>query len=237
MMFVPHRRRDTEHRAIMQRTHESLVLVRYLRSSELLRESPDLPAAGDRRIVIEIHRMHIPTLLAHAIGPAESHRNDLACFRVIAESGGVGHADELVIDGVPCELQRLRHDRAQRIRIGTIGDHDELPVVKLVRPSGVSGVRERHCKGVRANFGKFHHGCSAGDGESGVSDDLRSRVKPERSSLFRVMLYHTRTNVAVPPPSLFTTSSFGLKASIVLMVCLFKTRSLSALSIFSVMDF
>src|ERR1700720_1770120 len=47
MMFVAHRRRDAEHRAIMQRTHESLVLVRYLRGGELLRESPDLPTAGD----------------------------------------------------------------------------------------------------------------------------------------------------------------------------------------------
>src|ERR1700737_1087716 len=194
MVFVAHRRRDTEHRAIMQRTHESLVLVRYLRSSELLRESPDLPAAGDRRIVIEIHRMHVPTLLAHAIGPAESHRNDLARFRVIAESGGVGHADELVIDGVPCELQRLRHDRAQRIRVGAIGDHDELPVVKLVRASGVSRVRERHCKGVRTNFGKFHRGCSLlGDGERSVAADF-AQSNQARTRSFGFMLYSTRTN-------------------------------------------
>ena len=45
-----------------------------------------------------------------------------------------------------------------------------------------------------------------------------------------------RTKVEVPSALLLTTSSFGLNASIVLVVDLFKTRSSSALAMFNVID-
>ena len=48
--------------------------------------------------------------------------------------------------------------------------------------------------------------------------------------------HSTRTKVEVPSALLLTTSSFGLNASIVLVVDLFRTRSSSALAMFNVID-
>ena len=48
---------------------------------------------------------------------------------------------------------------------------------------------------------------------------------------------YTRMNVEVPPRSLLTISSFGLKLSIVLIVFVFKRRASSALLMFNVITF
>ena len=70
----------------------------------------------DRRFVVEVHRMR-------EVAPVslEFHRDHLARLGVIAESGGIGHADEFVFDNRIVDLQRLWHDLAQ-VAVGTLPD-------------------------------------------------------------------------------------------------------------------
>jgi len=66
----------------MHRADERLGFMNKLRQRELLGKTPDLPAARDRRLVVEIHRVDIGPLFA-----VERHGDDLPALGVIAEAG------------------------------------------------------------------------------------------------------------------------------------------------------
>ncbi len=78
--------------------------------AQLLGEAPQLAAAGDRRMVVQEHAVRVAALLA-----LERHGDHLAALGVVAEAGGVRHADELVLHQRLFDLERLRHDRAQLV--------------------------------------------------------------------------------------------------------------------------
>ena len=61
-----------------------------------------------------------------ALATLERHRDDLTGFGVVAEAGGIGHADELVFHQRLVHLQRLGHDGAQLLRVGPVGDDQIL---------------------------------------------------------------------------------------------------------------
>ena len=173
MVLVAHRGRHAEHRAIVQRADDGLAFMRDLRTGQLLRKSPDFPPPRNRRIVVEVHGVHVAAFLHRAVGVPKAHRDDLAGLGVVAEAGGIGHADEFIGDRVGRWLQRLRHHRSQFVRIRTVGDDDELAVVELVGPLRISGIVERHRERLFANFGELHELCLLiGDGV--VRQDFRS---------------------------------------------------------------
>ena len=175
-VLVAHCRRHAEHRAVMQRADESLAFVRDLRTGQLLGKAPDLASAGDRRIVIEVHGVHVAAFLHRAVRPPEAHRDDLAGLGVVAETGGIRHADELIGDRVGRHLERFRHHRSQCVRIRAVGDDHEFAVVELVRPPRISGIVERHREGFFANLGELHEPCLLiGDGVDART--LRSAIE------------------------------------------------------------
>ncbi len=110
-MLVAHGRGDAEHRAVVQGAEQRLALVAHLGRGELLGETPDLAAAGDRRIVVEVHGVDVAAFLHLAVLAREADRDHLAGLGVVAEAGRIGHADELVVHRVAERLERLGHDR------------------------------------------------------------------------------------------------------------------------------
>ena len=143
----------------MQRANDSFAFVRDFRTGQLLRKAPDLPPAGDRGVVIEVHGMHIAAFLHRAVRAPEAHWDNLAGFGVVAKPCGIRHADKLIVDRVARDLKRLRHHCSQFVRICAVGDDHELAVVELVRPLRISGVVERHRERPFANFCELHGLC------------------------------------------------------------------------------
>ena len=101
------------------------------RQRKLFRESPKLAATGDRRLVVEIHRMDVAASLS-----LEAHRDHLPRFGVVPESGRIGHSDELVLDERLGDRQRLGHDLRQRRWIRPVPDDEKLAIDK---PGGNAG--------------------------------------------------------------------------------------------------
>src|SRR5438874_3392999 len=150
-----HCRGDAQHRSIMQGTDDDIAFMRHFRARELLRKTPDLAPAGDRRVVVEVHGVHIAAFLHGAVLGLEPHRDHLAGFGVVAKAGRIRHADEFVGNRVAGHLQRLRHHLTQSVAVGAIGDDDKLAVVEFIRTRWISRIVERHCKVVAADLGKL----------------------------------------------------------------------------------
>ncbi len=68
-------------------------------------------------MVVEKHAVGVAALAA-----PERDRDDLSAFGVVAEAGRVRHADELELHQRLVDLKRLRHELAQLLRIGPVGD-------------------------------------------------------------------------------------------------------------------
>src|SRR5215469_3104394 len=96
--------------------------MRDFRSGKLFGEPPNLTSAGDRSVIVEIHGMNIAALLNGTVSGTKPHRNHLTGLSVVAEAGGVRHADELVRNCVTGHFQWFRHHFVQRIDVSTIGD-------------------------------------------------------------------------------------------------------------------
>src|SRR6516164_5172967 len=92
-----------------------------------------------------------------ALAAAEGHWNHLAGFGVIAEAGRIRHADELVFDDRFIDLQWLRHQRAQLIRISPVSDDEIFSLTEAVGSRWKRGARQRHCKSPRPHI-TFLHG-------------------------------------------------------------------------------
>src|SRR5262249_12636072 len=87
------------------------------------------------------------------------HRSHLAGFGVIAEAGRIRHADKLVFDDGFIDLQRLRHQRAQLIRISPVSDNEIFRLTEAVGSWRKRGARERRGKSARPHI-TFLHGDS-----------------------------------------------------------------------------
>src|SRR3984893_2586766 len=155
-MLEAHRWGDAQHRAVVQGADHDIALMRDLGARQLLRETPDLAPAGDRRVVVEVHGVDVAPFLHHAVLRIETHRDHLAGFGVVAKAGRIRHANELVGDRVAEDFQRFGHRLAQLIDIGTVGDDHELTIVEFVGAGGISGVVQRHRERVAANLGELH---------------------------------------------------------------------------------
>jgi hypothetical protein len=104
LVLVTHGPHRDELPGIFQRAGERVFHDLQFRARILFRKSPNLPAGGDRRIVVEIH-LHdeIHFLAAEAAG--QHHPG----FGVAAEAGTVGHLDPFVMHQRLLEgLERLR---------------------------------------------------------------------------------------------------------------------------------
>ncbi|MGY3354675.1 hypothetical protein ACVWZK_001338 [Bradyrhizobium sp. GM0.4] len=127
---------------VVERADQGIGLDGQLRLGQLLGKAPQLAAAGDRRMIVEEHLVDEAAGLA-----AERHRDDLAAFRVVSEAGGIRHANEFVIHHRLGQLQRLRHDPAQRLRVGPVLDDEIFAVDEAIRAGRESRIRQRHREG------------------------------------------------------------------------------------------
>src|SRR5499427_10861045 len=115
-------------RAVVERADHLIDLDVERWIGELFRKAPKLAAARDRRLVIEEHAVAVAAPAA-----AEAHGNDLSGFGIVAEAGGIRHADELVLDEGLVHLERLRDDRAQLVRVRSIRNDHEFSVDETIR--------------------------------------------------------------------------------------------------------
>ena len=150
-VFVAHGGCGHPHRPVVERAEQRVLLDTERRRRELLRESPQLSAAGDRRVVVQIHRMHIAATLT-----VEHDRDHLPGLGVIAEPRGIRHADELVLDNRFFDLQRFGNHRPQRVGVGAVGDDEELAVHEPVGARRKRGAGERHRECGLANVVDLH---------------------------------------------------------------------------------
>jgi len=151
LVLVTHGRGDDAHRSIVQRSDHLVDLDMQRRVGQFFRKAPKLTPACDRRLVVEEHAMAVAALAA-----AKAHRNDLSGFGVVAEPGGVRHADEFVLDEGLVHFERLRNDRAQFVRVRSIGDDHEFAVDETVRAGRIGRACQRHGEGARLDLCFLH---------------------------------------------------------------------------------
>src|SRR5580704_8643182 len=143
-MLETHRCGDAQHRAVVQGADHDIALMRDLGARQLLRETPDLAPAGDRRIVVEVHGVDVAAFLRRAVLGFEAHRDHLAGFGVVAKAGGVRHPNKLIGDRVAGHFQWFGHRLAQFVDVGAVGDDDELTVIEFVGTWGIGRVMQGH---------------------------------------------------------------------------------------------
>ena len=120
-VLVAHRARGHAHGAVVQRADQRVLVGFQLGAGEFLGEAPHFAAAGQGRVVVQVHRQRVGARLA-LVGDGDH----LAALGVIAKAGGVRHADELIGDQRLGHFQRLWHHGAQLGRVGAVRDDEEL---------------------------------------------------------------------------------------------------------------
>src|SRR5882757_3658975 len=106
-IFIAHRAGGNSLRAVVERSKQRILSIdRKPRRSELLGKAPDLPAAGDRTFVVQIHRVCVVRPSALPV----QNRDDLTALRIVAKPRRIGHADELVMNGRVVDLQGFRNN-------------------------------------------------------------------------------------------------------------------------------
>jgi len=160
-MLVAHRGERDRNLTIAQHAADRVLVDDHLRRGELLRESPDLAAPGDRRLAIEEHRVHVAATLF-----AEADRNHLARLRVVPEPGRIRHADEFELDDRLRHPEGRRYDRGERLRIRPVGDDQELAIDEPVGRPGIGGARQRHRERAFPHFVFIHRQRAHADRES-----------------------------------------------------------------------
>lgn len=97
-------------------------------------------------MVVQVHGERVGAGLA-----LEGDGDHLAALGVVAEAGGVGHADELIAHQRLGHLQRLGHHRAQPGRVGAIGDDEKFAVDEAVGAGRIGRAGQRHGEGSLAD--------------------------------------------------------------------------------------
>ena len=160
------------HGAVVERADQRVLVGQEPGRGEFLWEAPHFTAAGQRRMVVQVHRERVRAGLAFV-----GDRDDLAAFGVIAKAGGVGHADELVGDQRFGHLERFRHHGAQLGRVGAVRDDEEFAVDEAVWAGRVGGARKRHREGGFADGLDVHGTPCAGRAASGVGNRYGARER------------------------------------------------------------
>src|ERR1700744_3069308 len=150
-MLESHRSFGHSNLPVVERTDQGVDFGSQNGTRQLLGETPQLTTPCDRWVVIQVHRMHIRAVLA-----AKTHRDHLARFGVVTEARRIGHANELVLHERILDFQRLRHDRTQRIKVGTVGDDKELAVDEAIGAGREGRARKRHGKRIGFDVSYFH---------------------------------------------------------------------------------
>src|SRR5262245_25461828 len=140
-------------RSVIQRADKRIDLGLQLGVGELLWKSPEFAPASDRTPVVEKHAMGVAALAA-----TKGNRDDLAGFRVVAETRRIRHANELVTDQrrALVKLQRLRYNRSQFGWVRPVGYGEVLAIDEPIGTRRIGWVGQRHCKGALAHF-RFSH--------------------------------------------------------------------------------
>ena len=142
--------------AVVQRAHQHVLVHAQAGRGQLLGKAPDLAPAGDRRVVVEEHVVRVSARLA-----VEGDRDHLARLGVVAEAGGVGHADEFHLDdGAGRGLQRRGHHGGEQLGVGAVADDHELAVDEAVGPARIDRAGQWHGPGLGADIGEVHDGFS-----------------------------------------------------------------------------
>ena len=81
-MLVSHRAGRNPDRTVVERAHQRVDFGVQPGLCEFLRESPQLPASGQRRMVVQVHRVRVVAGLAFVL-----YRDHLSGFGVVAEPG------------------------------------------------------------------------------------------------------------------------------------------------------
>jgi len=102
-------------------------------------------------VIVQIHRERVAARLAVVFD-----RNHLTAFGVVAEAGGVGHANEFVMDERLGDLQRLGHDFTKTVRIRAVRDDEEFAIDETIRAHRERGARQWHRKRFRSDIADFH---------------------------------------------------------------------------------
>ena len=146
--------------AVVQRADQHVLVDVQRGVGELLGKAPDLAPAGDRRVVVQEHVVRV------GAGPAlEADGDHLAGFGVVAEAGGIGHADEFHLHhAVAGRLERRGHHGFQQCWVGAVADDEELAVHEAVGAARVDRAGQRHGPGLLADVGQFHGCCSRDSG-------------------------------------------------------------------------
>src|SRR5262245_19629691 len=152
-VLVAHGRSHHAHRSVVEGADERVDLGPQAGARELLGKSPELATTGNRRMIVEEHAVGIA-----ALAPLKGHRDDLPRFRVVPETRGIGHSDELVFDQRVVYLQRLGHNGAQLLGIGTVGNDQIFAVDEAVGPDWKRRAGQRHGEGILANITFLHDG-------------------------------------------------------------------------------
>src|SRR6516164_4335407 len=134
---------------------------RWIRADERLsRGSPGAFApARDRGLIVEVHlggEIHIFTV--------EERRYHDARFGVVAEAGGIRHADEFVEHRVTAvRLQWLRQCLADRRRVRLVCDGEIFAIDEPVWPAWIRGRGHRHRRQIHDIGGSHGELSTAGE--------------------------------------------------------------------------
>ena len=152
-VLVSHRAGRHPQRTVIERADERIEFGPQCRLAQLFRKAPELPAAGNRPLIVQEHAVGVA-----APATAERHRDDLAALGIVAETIGIRHADELVLDQrfAFVEFERRRNDRSQLRRIGAIGDDQVFAIDETIRSRRIGRVRQRHRERTPHDFTLAH---------------------------------------------------------------------------------
>jgi acetoacetate decarboxylase len=151
LVLVGHARQGHRLAGVLQAAGQGVAIDLEGDVGQLLGEAPDLPAAGNGRFAVEVHLGGEIDRLA----PIGAGDHD-AGLGVVAEAGGIGHADEFVEHGVAAvRFQGLGNRRADGLGIGLVGDDHVLAVDEAVRPLGIGRAGDGH-RGGGEDFGDVH---------------------------------------------------------------------------------
>ena len=85
--------------------------------------------------------------------------------RIVSESGRIRHADEFELHQRLFDLERFRHELAQFLRIGAIGDDQKFAMIEAIGTDRIGRARQRHGERPLSNLSFSHNDllCVAGE--------------------------------------------------------------------------
>src|SRR5271170_1646325 len=110
VVFVAHSTGSDPHIAVIKCSHQHVDFRTQGWIGKLFRKSPEFPASGNWRVIIEKHAVGVA-----ALARPKRDRDHLPGFSVVAKAGRVRHADKFVTDQWFFHHQRFRHQSPEPI--------------------------------------------------------------------------------------------------------------------------